>query len=157
MAIPLGSGLAAFGAGVGPCGHDPEEDPSEKVVQTPVSALYFDPYDRVYAQEADFTMREGAGPIQRAALLMLPKGALSSVASSGLDLDVIRRASSDRRLRVISDQLRVTWKVLLETKQISMGAVTLEPGEPWSGRFYVEVQDLVTPKAKPSRLAGKAA
>lgn len=144
MAVPLGSGQAAYGAGVGPCGHDPEDDPSEVVVQTPIAALYFDPYDRVYTLNADLSLKAGAGPIQRAAHLMLPRGAIPAVAFSGLDVNAIRRATPARRVRIIEDELRLAWQSLLSTGQITMGKVTLDDTNPWSGRFYVEVTDRIT-------------
>lgn len=150
MPTPLGSGLAAYAAGVGPAGHDPEDEPSRKIVQTPVGVLYFDPFDRVYSRNDDLTMVAGTGPIQRAAHLLLPLGALPGTARSGIDTASIRRAAPDRRQRTIEDALRVTWRSLISEGQIQMGKVTLEPTEPgksWSGRFYVEVFDLVTQQA----------
>jgi len=147
MPATLGSGLAAYAAGVGPAGHDPEDAPSAKVVQTPVGVLHFDPFDRIYARNEDLTMVAGTGPIQRAAHLLLPLGALPGTARSGLDTASIRRASLDRRQRTIEDALRVTWRSLISEGQIQLGKVTLEPTEPgksWSGKFYVEILDLVT-------------
>lgn len=159
MAIPLGSGAGAFGAGEGPAGHDPEDEPSDRVIATPVKAVYFEPFNRRFSQNSDLTMVEGTAPIQRAALLMLPLGSMPTVASSGLNIKRIRAAAPEKRKRVIEDELRVAWKVLLDAGLIAMGAVTLEPGEPWSGKFYVEVEDLVSRtngRTSTTSLVGKA-
>lgn len=154
MATPLGSGLGAFGAGVGPCGHDPEDELVGSHRQETVEALEFDPYDRVYSQNADGSMVAGSGPIQRAAHLMLPLGSIAATPESGLDVDAIKRASPGARKNVIEDALRRTWKVLIETNQIRMGTVTVvRPGPPWKGEFTVDVVDLVT--KKPETLRGK--
>lgn len=142
-------GAGAFAAGEGPAGHDPEATPSSVVVQAAVGALFFDPFQRTYKRNADLSMVEGSGPIQRAAHLLLPLGTLSSTASSGLDVASIKRAAPNRRQRAIEDALRVTWKQLIDGDQIAMGKVTLEetePGKAWSGKYYVEVTDLVTQK-----------
>lgn len=154
MATPLGTGMGAFGAGVGPAGHDPEDALVGAVKQSPVASLFFDPFNRLYAQNADFTMVEGAAPIHRAAHLLLPLGSLPAIPSSGLDIDAIKRATHESRIAVIEDALRRTWKVLLEGGQIAMGKVTLldnagnewtiNSGVPWPGKFDVAVQDLVT-------------
>jgi hypothetical protein len=154
MATPLGSGAGAFGAGVGPAGHDPEDALVGATRQTPVAALYFDPFNRVYAQNADYTMVTGAGPIHRAAHLLLPLGSLPATPNSGIDIAAIKRAPPQSRIAVIEDALRRTWKPLLETGQITMGKVTLldhagkewtvDSGFPWPGKFDVAVQDLVT-------------
>ena len=151
MDIPIAQGAGTAGAGVGPAGHDPEMDPSEKVTQTPVGALFFDPYDRVWKQNSDLTMVEGSGPIQRAAVLLIPRGHIAATPGNGIDIAAIKRASPERRQRVVEDQVRAAWKPLLDSGQIEMGAVTLEeqkPGQPWSGRFYVEARDLITQKTK---------
>lgn len=154
MSAPLGSGLGAFPAGVGPAGHDPEDDPSEVVTQAPVEALYFDPYDRVYTLNDDLSVVAGSGPIQRAAHLMLPQGSLPATPNDGFPVDDVRRAAPNQRLRAIEDALRVAWKPLLEAKQIRIGIIELEKSTPWSGRFYVEVTDLVTKQTK--TLEGRA-
>ena len=149
MSQPIAEGAGAELAGLGPAGHDSEADPSDVVTQTRLGALHFDPFDRVYTQNADLSMVAGTGPIQRAAHLLLPLGALASTASSGLDLLSIKRALPSRRQRAVEDALRVAWKPLISEGQIVMGKVTLEPTEPgrsWSGKFYVEVTDLVTQK-----------
>ncbi len=144
MPVPLGSGLGAYGAGVGPFGHDPEDEPTAVATQTPVGAIAFDPYDRVYRRNEDLTMQPSSGPIQRAAHLMLPLNAIPATPGSGINVDRIRRASPLQRRRVIEDELRVSWKSLLDTGQIRMGKVTIEASTPWSGRWDVEVVDLIT-------------
>lgn len=157
MTKPIARGAAAFGAGIGPAGHDPPAEPEERVLQEPVEALHFDPYDRVYAQNDDLTMVAGSGPIQRAALLLLPLGSLPATASSGFPVDAVRRASPAQRYSVIMNALRQTWKPLLETGQIEIVSLELEPtprGGTWSGRFYPLVRDLVTQAEK--KLTGKA-
>lgn len=154
MATPLGSGLGAFGAGIGPCGHDPEDAITGSHRQEAVAALEFDPYDRVYVENEDGSLVAGTGPIQRAAHLMMPLGSLAATPDSGLDIVAIKRASPGARRNVIEDALRRAWKALLETKQIRMGAVTvLNPGPPWKGEFTVDVTDLVT--RSPETLRGK--
>lgn len=155
--------MAAFGAGVGPCGHDPEDELDAGATQTPVGALYFDPYDRVYAQNADHTMVQGAGPIQRAAHLLLPLGGIPAVASSGFDVASVKRSPPSQRQLALEDALRRAWKTLLESGQIEMGKVTMldvdgsewtaEKGRPWGGRFDVVVRDLVT--KQPATLEAK--
>ena len=152
MPTLLGSGMASQGAGVGPCGHDPEDEPSAVVTQTPVAALYFDPFQRRYVQNPDLSMWKGAGPIQRAAHLLLPLGSLPATASSGLDVQSIRRAPPARRQRAVEDAVRIAWKPLTQSRQIVMGKVTLDPSAPWNGKFTVEVTDLVT--KQPVRLEG---
>ena len=145
MAILTGTGLGAFPAGVGPFGHDPEAEVVGQAVQAPLEANYFDPYDRVYVQRSDQTMVGTTVAIQRAALLMLPKGALPASASSGIDVDRIRRASEDARERVIDDEVRRSWKVLLDAKLIELRGIQLDTTtDPWNGRFYVDVIDLTT-------------
>jgi hypothetical protein len=123
----ISTGSASLGAGVGPCGHDTEDEPTEVVTQTLVGAIYFDPLDRVYKRNADLTMVPSSGPIQRASHLMLPRGSIAAVAASGLDIEVIKRASPLRRIRTIEDELRITWKALLDANQIRIGKVTLDP------------------------------
>lgn len=147
-------GMAAFGAGVGPCGHDPEDELEGATPQETIEAHKFDPYDRLYKLNANYSAVGDSPAIQRAAHLMLPLGAIPAVATSGLDIQAIRRAPPDIRLAVIEDALRRTWKVLLETNQIAMGKVTLiNEGPPWSGRFEVEVIDLL--RQKDTTLEGK--
>lgn len=154
MANPFATGLGAFGAGIGPFGHDPPAELVGAAKQAPVAALEFDPYDRVYAQNADRSMVAGAGPIQRAAHLMMPRGSIPATPASGLDVDAIRRAPPSARKTVITDALRRTWKVLIESNQIRMGTVTLiNDGTYWKGEFQVEVVDLVT--KQPETLKGK--
>jgi hypothetical protein len=156
--------MAAFGAGVGPCGHDPEDALVGATKQEAVSALYFDPYERAYTQNADYSMVGGSGPIQRAAHLLLPLGAIPAVSGSGFDTGAVKRASPAARLTVIEDGLRRTWRTLLETKQISMGPVRLvdssgrtwESG-PWGGLFEVPVYDLVNQAKSPVPLRGRVA
>lgn len=163
MATPLGTGMAAFGCGVGPCGHDPEDALVGALKQDPVAALYFDPYTRTYLQNADFTMVEGAGPIQRAAHLLIPLGSIPATPTSGFDTGPVKRANQDARIGVIEDKLRRTWKKLLDTNQISMGKVVLVDADgntwesgPWDGHFEVPVTDLVT-KGDPTPLRGRVA
>jgi hypothetical protein len=138
------SGLAAFEAGMGPAGHDPENVPSTAAAQAAISAAYFDPFDRVYRMNADKSLVAGSGPIQRAAHLLLPLGALPATPFSGLDIQAIRRATETQRQFVVETELRIAWKVLLDALQISMGKVTIEASRPWSGRFFVDVVDLAT-------------
>jgi hypothetical protein len=152
----LGTGLAAFPAGVGPAGHDPDEKPTTLPKQTPIPALAFDPYARVYVRNADGTMAAGTGPIHRAAHLMLPRGSIAATPNEGLDVQAIRRATPESRLTVIKDAVYRTWKVLIESRQIAVGRIfVLEPGPPWSGKFEVEVVDLVN-KIDPMTIEGKA-
>lgn len=155
MTRPLSRGCAAFGAGIGPCGHSPDDEPSDKVVQPRVSAIAFDPYDRVWSQNDDLTMKETSGPIQRAATLMLPLGAIPAVGRNGIDVKRIKRALPEQRLRVIRDELQLAWKTLLDTRQIAIANVTLSDTTPWDGRFFVDVRDIVSPKLSRT-LEGKA-
>jgi len=164
MAIPLGSGMGAYGAGVGPCGHDPEDALVASLTQTPVAALYFDPLSRTYVQNADFTMVAGTGPIQRAAHLLMPLGSIPAVPLSGFDTGAVKRAAPDARKAVIEDALRRTWKVLLDTQQISFGNVVLTnaygvpwTGGPWDGFFFVPVYDLINRAKTPIPLTGRVA
>lgn len=161
MATPLGSGMASLPAGVGPCGHSDPDALVGALKQTPVAALYFDPFTRTYVQNADFTMVPGTGPIQRAANLLLPLGALPSTRTSGFDVAAVKRAPPNARLTVIEDALRRTWKPLLSTGQISFGTVRLLDGKgntwesgPWNGQFEVPVYDLIT-KGDPVALRGR--
>lgn len=157
MTIPFARGAGAFGAGLGPAGHDPASEPDERVVQEPIEATHFDPFNRVFTQNADLTMVAGSGPIQRAALLLLPLGSLPATASNGLNVDRIRRASRSQRARVILDELKLAWKPLLETQQIEIVSVEIEQpaeGQSWSGVFYPTVRDVAT-KDK-AKLTGKA-
>lgn len=157
MSNPFARGAAAYGAGLGPAGHDPAAEPDERVVQEPVAALHFDPFNRVFTQNTDLTMVAGSGPIQRAALLLLPLGSLPATATNGLNVARIRRASRSQRARVILDELRVAWKPLLDTQQIEIVSVEIEePGEgqSWSGLFYPTVRDLATQEKQ--KLNGKA-
>lgn len=157
MTNPIARGAAAFGAGLGPAGHDPADEPEERVVQEPIEAMHFDPFNRVFTQNADLTMVAGSGPIQRAALLLLPLGSLPATASNGLNIARIKRASRSQRARVILDELKIAWKSLLETQQIEILGVEIdEPaeGQSWSGLFYPSVRDLATQEKK--KLTGKA-
>lgn len=157
MTNPIARGAAAFGAGLGPAGHDPADEPEERVVQEPIEAMHFDPFNRVFTQNADLTMVAGSGPIQRAALLLLPLGSLPATASNGLNIARIKRASRSQRARVILDELKIAWKSLLETQQIEIIGVEIdEPaeGQSWSGLFYPSVRDLATQEKK--KLTGKA-
>lgn len=157
MTNPIARGAAAFGAGLGPAGHDPADEPEERVVQEPIEAMHFDPFNRVFTQNADLTMVAGSGPIQRAALLLLPLGSLPATASNGLNIARIKRASKSQRARVILDELKIAWKSLLETQQIEILGVEIdEPaeGQSWSGLFYPSVRDLATQEKK--KLTGKA-
>ena len=145
--IAIGAG--AFEAGEGPAGADPLATPSAVVTQSEVGVLHFDPFQRTYTRNTDLSMVAGDGPIQRAAHLLLPLGSLPSTASSGLNIVAIKRALPSQRQRAIEDELRVAWAPLINTDQIAMGKVTLEPvasGRAWSGQFYVEITDLVTQK-----------
>lgn len=157
MTKPIARGAAAFAAGLGPAGHDPPTEPDLPPEQEPIEALQFDPYDRVYVQNADLTMVAGSGPIQRAAILLLPRGALPATSTSGFPVDDVKRASPAQRRRVIMNALRQTWKTLLETQQIAIEGLEIEPtpnGGVWSGRFYPIVRDLTT-DGKPQKLTGK--
>jgi hypothetical protein len=143
----IAQGAGAFEAGEGPAGADPLATPSAVVTQAPVGALHFDPFQRTYTRNDDLSMIAGSGPIQRAAHLLLPLGSLPATPNSGLDVLSIKRALPIRRQRAIEDALRVTWASLLNSNQIAMGKVTLEPvasGRSWSGKFDVEITDLVT-------------
>jgi hypothetical protein len=137
----LAHGAAAYGAGIGPAGHDPPDEPSEKVTQATVAANSFDPYNRVWTQNDDLTMVEASPNIQRAAMLMLPLRGIPSVAGSGIDLVRIRRALPSRRAATIEEELRRAWKVLLDQRLISIEKIVLS--SPWTGAWDVEVKDLV--------------
>lgn len=161
MTAPLSFGLGSLPAGVGPAGHDLPAELQTQIKDMAPTALAFDPYDRVYVQNDDFTMASGTGPIQRAALLMLPLGSIAATPSSGLDISAIRRASPAARVTVITDALTRAWKTLIETNQIALGKVTIpKPGPPWDGIWEVEVTDLVNKKTstlETTKLVGKVA
>lgn len=140
----LDTGLGSEGMGEGPIGHDSEDRPSAVVTQTPVGAIFFEPFNRIYLRNADLTMLPSSAPIHRAAHLMLPLGSIPATPGSGIDVGAIKRASPLRRKRVIEDELRVAWRTLLVEGAIAIGKVTVEPSVPWSGRWDVEVKDLLT-------------
>jgi hypothetical protein len=147
------SGVGSFGAGEGGAGHDPLDELEARPVQTPVKALYFDPYDRIYLRNPDLTMVEGSPVIHRAAHLMLPLGSIPAVATSGFDVEAVRRATPDARARVLEDAVRRMWKVLVDEGVLGIETIVMDPSDPWNGLWYADVIDLTT--KTPARLGKK--
>lgn len=142
-----GQGAAASGAGEGYAGFGYPDEPSARVIATPVKAIAFDPYNRVYEQNADLTMKEVSPTMQRAALLVLPLGSLPSTPRNGVDLKDVANASNDERQRAAEDAMKVALKPLLDERVLRIERVTLEGGsEDWTGRIITDVIDLTTEK-----------
>lgn len=135
-------GAGAFPPGECPAGHDPPDDPSERVEQTSIASAEFDPYDRVWSQNDDLTLTAASPVIQRAALLMMPLGALPATPTHGLDIVRIKRALPSQRLRIITEELKRAWSPLLDPGLMRMGEVTLS--SPWTGEWQVKIVDLLT-------------
>lgn len=138
------SGAGASVAGVAPAGHDLPDDPSTRVIQGPRTANEFDPYKRVWTQEADLTMRPTSPVIQKAATLMLPRGSFGSTPESGIPLEGIRRSNPSSRAAMVRDALDQAWAPIISSGELAIVSVELEPGEPWSGRWLVTVRDTTT-------------
>lgn len=157
MALLVLGGLGSYLVGEGLAGHEPGEAHTYPVEQSTVEAVKFDPYDRTFPQNEDLTMQSVTPALQRAALLMMPLGSIPAVAKSGLNIDRIKRAAPEDRLRVIESELRITWKTLLDAGILQLERVELHPSDPWNGTFYPYVRDLTTtlPSDKALKLVAK--
>jgi len=138
------TGAAAFTAGETLAGHDGPESPSAVSTQSDITAIAFDPYDRSYTLQTDQSLKGTTRVLHRAALLILPRGSIPAVASSGINLDPIRRATPAQRLRIIRDQMNLAYQTLLDTGLLAIRSVQLSSTTPWDGRWYADVVDLET-------------
>lgn len=138
------TGAGATLAGETLAGHDSPETPSDVATQASVAATAFDPYNRAYTLNDDQSLKGTTRVLHRAGLLILPRGSIPAVASSGIALGPIKRATAAQRLRVIRDQMQLAYAPLLDAGLLAIRSIQLEPGEPWSGRWYADVVDLET-------------
>lgn len=140
-----GQGCASLGAGVGPAGFDLDSTPSDRVLATPIPAPAFDPYNRVYPYETNFTMQEMTPTMHRAAHLALPRGSLPATPNEGVDFTEVANASPDQRQRAAEDAMRNAFRPLLIEGVLRIDSVTPEDvGGEWTGRIFTDVTDLST-------------